>query len=129
MPMNPGGKDIPIAIKHMHLFQAANTGSPSEREASVLHLARQALFEPSGARNTADADGQVSSLHHLADPRDGPTTSTLVDDLAAELFAITLTDNEADPDSHSKLWVSRSEVQLEKGGSYPSEDTTADDTQ
>jgi hypothetical protein len=109
------------------LFQAANTGSPSEREASVLHLARQALFEPSGARNTAD--DQVSSLHHLANPRDGPTMLMLVDDLAAELFAIMLTDNEADPDSHSKLWVSRSEVQREKGGPYPSEDTTADDTQ
>lgn len=107
MPRNPGGKDIPVAIKQVHLLQAANIDSPSEREASVLHLARQALFEPSGA----------------------PTTSMLVDDLAAELFAITLTDNEADPDSHNKLWVSRSEVQREKGGSYPSQDTSIDDTQ
>ncbi|OJA14327.1 hypothetical protein AZE42_09832, partial [Rhizopogon vesiculosus] len=48
----------------------------------------------------------------------------LVDDLAAELFAITLMDNEADPDSHSKLWVSRSEVQREKGRSHPSQDTS-----
>jgi hypothetical protein len=37
-----------------------------------------------------------------------------IDDIAAELFAITLSDNDADPDSHSKLWVSRSEVQQDR---------------
>ncbi|KAG1740425.1 uncharacterized protein EDB91DRAFT_1248306 [Suillus paluster] len=50
--------------------------------------------------------------------------STPVDDLTTELFAITLSDNEADPDSHSKLWVSQSEVQQDKGKSCSLDFTT-----
>jgi hypothetical protein len=54
--------------------------------------------------------------------------STPVDDLAAELFAITLTNNEDDSDSHHKLWVSRSEVQQDKGKAYLNAELTAKDT-
>ncbi|KAG1733480.1 hypothetical protein EDD22DRAFT_960202 [Suillus occidentalis] len=54
--------------------------------------------------------------------------STPVDDLAAELFAITLTDNEDDSDSHHKLWVSRLEVQQDKGKAYLNAELTAKDT-
>ncbi|KAG2107606.1 hypothetical protein DEU56DRAFT_762603, partial [Suillus clintonianus] len=97
IPGNPGGKEVPIAQKTIHLLQDADLPSSSEREASVLHLARQQLE---------------------------PNTSQ-VDDLAAELFAITLTDNDANPDSHSKLWNSRSEVQQDKGKVYHSLDGTA----
>ncbi|KAG1823060.1 hypothetical protein EV424DRAFT_1346534 [Suillus variegatus] len=105
VPRNPGGKEVPTAMKPVHLLQAANLASSSECEASVVHLARQQL-EPNTSR---------------------------VDDLAAELFAITLTDDDANPDSHSKLWNSRSEVQQDKGKAYHSRDGTArftvDDTQ
>ncbi|KAG1837607.1 hypothetical protein C8R48DRAFT_675068 [Suillus tomentosus] len=97
VPSNPGGKELPVAMKHVHLLQAANIAS-SSREAS--------------------------SSQHLAHPAHLRTTSTPVDDLAAELFAITLSDNEADPDSHSKLWVSRSEVQRAKGKGYSLDATT-----
>ncbi|KAG1888541.1 hypothetical protein F4604DRAFT_1915526 [Suillus subluteus] len=105
MPRNPGGKEVPTAMKPVHLLQAANLASSSEREASVVHLTRQQL-EPNTSR---------------------------VDDLAAELFAITLTNDDANPDSHSKLWNSRSEVPQDKGKAYHSRDGTArftvDDTQ
>jgi hypothetical protein len=97
VPGNPGGKEVPTAVKTIHLLQDPDLPSSSEREASVLHLARQQLE---------------------------PNTSQ-VDDLAAELFAITLTDNDANPDSHSKLWNSRSEVQQDKGKVYHSLDGTA----
>ncbi|KAG1765363.1 hypothetical protein EDD22DRAFT_951180 [Suillus occidentalis] len=86
-------------MKHVHSLQAANIAS-SLCEASVLHLARQTL-EPSDSRHFTDR--QASSSQPLAHPTHSPTTSTPVDDLAAELFAITLSD-EGDPDSHSKLW-------------------------
>ncbi|KAG0692138.1 hypothetical protein DFH29DRAFT_883004, partial [Suillus ampliporus] len=105
VPGNPGGKEVPIAQKTIHLLRDADLPSLSECEASVLHLARQQLE---------------------------PNTSQ-VDDLATELFAITLTDNDTNPDSHSKLWNSRSEVQQDKGKVYHSLDGTArfteDDTQ
>lgn len=105
VPGNPGSKEVPTAMKTVYLLQAANSTSSSEREASVLHLARQQL-EPNASQ---------------------------VDNLAAELFAITLTDDDANPDSHSKLWNSRSEVQQDKGKTYHSLDNTArftvDDTQ
>ncbi|KAG1802901.1 uncharacterized protein HD556DRAFT_1304141 [Suillus plorans] len=95
MPGNPGGKEVPTAMKTVHLLQAANSTSSSEHEASVLHLARQQL-EPNASQ---------------------------VDNLAAELFAITLTDNDANPNK----------VQQDKGKAYHSLDNTArftvDDTQ
>jgi hypothetical protein len=103
VPRNPGGKGVPIAMKTVHLLQAANSDSSSERETSVLHLARQQL----------------------------ESNASQVDILAAELFAITLTDNDTNPDSHSKLWNSRSEVQQDKGQIYHSLNgtTTVDDMQ
>jgi hypothetical protein len=132
VPSNPGGKQLPVAMKHVHSLQAANIAS-SLREASVLHLARQTL-EPGDSRHFTDR--QASSSQPLAHPTHSPTTSTPVDDLATELFAITLSDIEGDPDSHSKLWVSRSEVQRDKGKSYSLDATanlmsglTLDDTQ
>ncbi|KAG1794527.1 uncharacterized protein HD556DRAFT_1441028 [Suillus plorans] len=92
-------------MKTAHLFQAANLAPSSEREASLLRLARQQL----------------------------ESDTLQVDNLAAELFAITLTDNDVNPDSHSKLWNSCAEVQQEKGQAYHSLDGTAtftvDDTQ
>lgn len=97
MARNPGGKETPIALKNVHMLQAANIASSSEREASVLCLARQ--LQPPG------------SLHA---PQYVSDTPMAIDDIAAELFAITLSDNDADPDSHSKLWVSRSEVQQDR---------------
>lgn len=105
MPGNPGGKEVPTTTKTAHLLQAANLAPSSEREASLLHLARQQL----------------------------ESDALQVDNLAAELFAITLTDNDVNPDSHSKLWNSRAEVQQEKGQAYHSLDGaatfTVDDTQ
>ncbi|KAG2151506.1 hypothetical protein DEU56DRAFT_752399 [Suillus clintonianus] len=121
MPRNPGGKELPFTMKHVHSLQAASIAS-SPREASVLHLARQALFEPSDLHHITDR--QASSSQHLVHPTHEPTTSTPVDDLAAELFAITLSDDKADPDSHSKLWVSRSEVQRDKEKSCSLDFTT-----
>ncbi|KAG2059230.1 hypothetical protein BDR06DRAFT_1003838 [Suillus hirtellus] len=53
--------------------------------------------------------------------------STPVDNLAAELFAITLTDNEVNSDSHHKLWVSHLEVQRDKGKSYLDAELTGND--
>jgi hypothetical protein len=94
---NPGGKETPIALKNVHMLQAANIASSSEREASVLCFARQ--LQPPG------------SLHA---PQYVSDTPMAIDDIAAELFAIMLSDNDADPDSHSKLWVSRSEVQQDR---------------
>jgi hypothetical protein len=90
-------------MKTVHLLQAANSDSSSERETSVLHLARQQL----------------------------ESNASQVDILAAELFAITLTDNDTNPDSHSKLWNSRSEVQQDKGEIYRSLNgtTTVNDMQ
>ncbi|KAG1822762.1 uncharacterized protein BJ212DRAFT_1296730 [Suillus subaureus] len=97
VPGNPGGKEVPTTQKTIHLLQDANLPSLSEHEASVLHLAHQQLE---------------------------PNTSQ-VDNLAAKLFAIMLTDNDANPDSHSKLWNSHSEVQQDKGKVYHSLDSIA----
>ncbi|KAG2355558.1 hypothetical protein BDR07DRAFT_1381429 [Suillus spraguei] len=121
VPRNPSSKKLPVAMKHVHSLQAANIAS-SPRQASVLHLARQALFEPNGSRHITNR--QASSSQHLARPTHSPTSLTAVDNLATELFVITLSDHKADLDSHSKLWVSRLEVQWDKGKSY-SLDATA----
>ncbi|KAG1785675.1 uncharacterized protein HD556DRAFT_1450439 [Suillus plorans] len=120
VPSNPGGKELPVMMKHVHSLQAANIAS-SPREAS---------------RSRRITDHQAPSFQPLAHPTHSPATSTPVDDIATELFAITLSNNKADPDSHSKLWVSRSEVQRDKGKSYSLDATanlvsglTLDDTQ
>ncbi|KAG1728749.1 uncharacterized protein EDB91DRAFT_1253348 [Suillus paluster] len=55
--------------------------------------------------------------------------STPVDDIATELFAITLTNNNAHSDSHHKLWVSHSEVQQDKGKAYLDAELTVNNTQ
>lgn len=101
---NPGSKETPIALKNVHLLQAANIASSPEREASVLCLARQ--LQPPGSLHATNLEASF--------PQYESDTSMAIDDIAAELFAITLSDNDADPDSHSKLWVSRSEVQQDR---------------
>jgi len=105
VPRNVGGRDLPITIKQVHLAHAANMATSSERTSSILHLARQTLH-PSLDRETPSP--QYFQGEH---PTHQSEMSTPVDDLAAELFAMTLTDNEASSDGHHKLWVSRSEVQ------------------
>lgn len=88
----------------------------SRREASVLHLARQ--VQPTELPHTTD--NQASSFEYQ------PNTPTSVDDLATELFSIMLTDDEMDPDSHSKLWVFCSEVQQDREQAHSSPDATVD---
>ncbi|KAG1866119.1 hypothetical protein F4604DRAFT_1928132 [Suillus subluteus] len=116
IPRNPGGKEVPIAMTSVHTMQGANMAS-SGREASVLHLARQ--VQPTVLPHTTD--NQASSFEYQPN-------STLVDhdDLAAELFSMMLTDHETDPDSHSKLWVSHSEMQQDRGQAYSYLHPTAD---
>ncbi|KAG1720362.1 hypothetical protein EDD22DRAFT_854651 [Suillus occidentalis] len=114
VPMNPGGKEVPIAAKTVHTMQGVNMAS-STREASVLHLARQVQH----TELPHTTDNQASSEYQL-------NTSASVDDLAAELFSMMLTDDETDPDRHSKLWISRSEVQQDRGQAHSSLDATVD---
>lgn len=123
MPRNFGGKDLPIAIKHVHLSHAVDIATSSERESSILHLARQALVQPS-----TDREAPFPQSFRRERPIHQSYMSTPVDDLAAELFAITLTDNEVDSDSHHKLWASRSEVQRDKGKAYLDAELTVNDT-
>lgn len=121
MPRKPGGKALPIAIKHVHL--ALDIATSSERESSILHLARQAFLQPSPEREAPFP--QYFQRERPIHPTDMPMQ---VDDLAAELFAITLTDDNVNSDSHDKLWVSRSEVQRDKG-QYLDAELTVNDTQ
>lgn len=103
VPGNPGSKGVPVAMKAVHLLQAANLDLSSECETSVHHLACQQL----------------------------ESNASQVDILTTELFAIMLTNNDTNPDSHSKLWNSCLEVQRDKGQVYHSLNgtTTVDDMQ
>ncbi|KAG0697713.1 hypothetical protein DFH29DRAFT_878518 [Suillus ampliporus] len=116
IPRNPGGNEVPITMTSVHMMQGANMAS-SGREASVLHLARQ--VQPTVLPHTTD--NQALSFEYQPN-------STLVDhdDLTAELFSMMLTNHETDPDSHSKLWVSHSEMQQDRGQAYSSLHATAD---
>jgi hypothetical protein len=122
VPRNVGGRDLPITIKQVHLAHAANMATSSERTSSILHLARQTLH-PSLDRETPSP--QYFQGEH---PTHQSEMSTPVDDLAAELFAMTLTDNEASSDGHHKLWVSRSEVQRGKANAHLDTELTGNDT-
>lgn len=101
VPRNSGGRDLPIAIKHVHLSHAVNIVTSSERESSILHLARQAFVQPS-----PDCEAPSPQYLQCEHPMHQSDMLTLVDALAAELFAITLTNNNVNSDSHHKLWVS-----------------------
>lgn len=105
VPRNPGGKEVPIAAKTAHTMQGVNMAS-SIREASVLHLARQ--VQHTELPHTIDNQASEYQLN----------TSTSVNDLAAELFSMMLTNDETDPDRHSKLWVSRSGTSSLISGRY-----------
>ncbi|KAG0698984.1 hypothetical protein DFH29DRAFT_877631 [Suillus ampliporus] len=76
-------------------------------------VAKTSILQPS-------PDREPPSPRHFEHERPMHQSDMLmpVDDIAAELFAITLTDNDAHSDSHHKLWVSRSEVQQDKGKAY-----------
>ncbi|KAG2745381.1 hypothetical protein P692DRAFT_20877765 [Suillus brevipes Sb2] len=100
VPRKPGGKALPITLKHVHL--ALDIATSSECESSILHLACQAFLQPSPEREAPHP--QYSQREHLMHPTDMPMQ---VDDLAAELFAITLTDGNATSDSHDKLHIAR----------------------
>jgi hypothetical protein len=102
-------------MKSVHMMQGTNMAS-SEHEASILHLACQ--VHPITLSHTTD--NQASSFEYQ------PNTSTLVDDLATELFSMILNNYETNPDSHSKLWVSHSEVRQDRGQAGSSLDATVD---
>ncbi|KAG2046251.1 hypothetical protein BDR06DRAFT_977616 [Suillus hirtellus] len=74
-------------------------------EASVLHLTCQ--LQPTELLHATNS--QASSFKHQP-----------------KLFSIMLTNDETDPDSHSKLWVPHSEVQQDRGQAYSSPETTDD---
>ncbi|KAG2107659.1 uncharacterized protein F5147DRAFT_653187 [Suillus discolor] len=104
-----------------------NLASPiTTRDPDLVRLSTAA-----SVRNAATLE-KTACLGILAAKKYPPLLKT-VDNLAAELFAITLTDNDVNPDSHSKLWNSCAEVQQEKRQAYHSLDGTAtfmvDDTQ
>lgn len=73
--------------------------------------------------------GEISGSFRLDQrPMHQSDMSTPVDDLATELLAITLTDNEVNSDSHHKLWDSHLEVQRDKGKAYLDAELAAKDT-
>ncbi|KAG2057291.1 hypothetical protein BDR06DRAFT_969484 [Suillus hirtellus] len=98
---NPGGKEVPITTKSIHMMQGINMAF-SRCEASILQ------------------DRQALSFKYQ------PNMPTSVDDLTAELFSIMLIDDKMDPDSHSKLWVSHSESQQDREQAHSSPDTMID---
>jgi hypothetical protein len=102
-------------MKSIHMMQGTNIAS-SRCEVSVLHLACQVQ----STKFPYTTDNQASFFEHQ------PNTSMLVDYLTAELFSIMLTNNKSDPDSHSKLWVSHSEVQQDREQANSSQETMVD---
>ncbi|KAG1803842.1 uncharacterized protein HD556DRAFT_1303840 [Suillus plorans] len=104
VPRNSGGKNLPIAMKYVHSAHAVNIAMSSghEREDSLLHLTRQPLLQPS-------SDHEAPFPQYLQDqhPMHQSNMSMPVDDLAAELFTITLTDHKSNSDGHHKLHITR----------------------